>query len=121
MEKTKLIFQPEGEANDVIGAYKNLGAAIILQAAEDYINAKRSLKGVPKSKLEARRKKRKEEDIINLGRKHKVRRSTEDQEIDRWMDTVEECEEFFLSDRFERFTDAISGEALLKTLQEKVI
>ena len=106
------------ETTGVIRCYKNLASAIILKSVEDYIEAKKFLETQPKHKLEKRRKERVAKAMLELTRKHRFRRAAWETEIDKADETIEECTEFFKSDRFKRLTNEFDGEAICKILQE---
>lgn len=88
--------------------YRNLAVAIVRQAAEDYIDAKKKL---PKLERQLEAKKRKP----NAGESVK-RLETKIMELKR---DIVESEQFFLSDRFDIYMPDVNGELFLQELKKK--
>jgi hypothetical protein len=89
--------------------YKKLAMAIVQQAAEDYIDAKKKLPKLEK-RLEARRKRGHGKDSTSKLLEAKILQYKRD---------INEAESFFLSDRFDIYMPDVDGELFLQELKKK--
>ena len=97
--------------------YLKLGAAVVETAANDYLDAKKFLHVTyhrKKAQAEKRLKNAKTDAEERLAKAAKSRNETKKLECIR---QIEECEEFFLSERFDLFMPSISGRDFLDKLK----